>query len=140
MQEFNQFLLNNWILSAAWMVVACALIYVHFRVSAHGPKSITSQMLSHYVNRENAALVDIRGQAEFNKGHIQGAVNIPLTQVSDNIKQLEKHKDKPIIMVCANGIQVAAACNILKKAGFDKLYKLSGGMSSWTADNLPVVK
>ena len=43
-------------------------------------------------------------------------------------------------MVCANGIQVAAACQILKKAGFEQVNKLSGGMASWVGENLPVVK
>jgi len=140
MSEFYQFAVNNWQLSGAWLVVSILLISVQIRLSAQGPKAITSQMLTNFVNRENAVVVDIRGQADFSKGHIQGAVNVPLSQLKDKSKDLEKYRDNPMIMVCANGIQVNAACQTLKKAGFERVHKLAGGMTSWIGDNLPVVK
>lgn len=140
MTEFTQFAMNNMALFGAWTVVAVLLLVVQFRIMAHGPKSITSQMLTNYVNREDAVVVDIRGQGDFGKGHIQGAINMPLSQLKDKAQDLEKYKDRPIIMVCANGIQVGGACETLRKEGFENLYKLTGGMSAWTGDNLPVVK
>ena len=140
MTEFYQFAMDNLALFGGWLVVAILLLVVQFRLMAHGPKSITTQMLTNFVNRENAVVVDIRGQADFNKGHIAGAVNIPLSQVKDKVADLEKYQGRPIIMVCANGIQVSGACETLRKAGIGQLHKLAGGMSSWTGDNLPVVK
>jgi len=140
MNEFYQFAMNNITLFGAWVVVAVTLLVVQLRIMAHGPKSITTQMLTNFVNREDAVVVDIRGQADFSKGHIQGAVNIPLSQIKDKAKDLEKYQGKPIILVCANGIQVSGACETLRKAGIEQLHKLAGGMSSWTGDNLPVVK
>lgn len=140
MTDFYPFLADNWLLTSAWMVVAILLLSVHFKLSTQGPQSIGPQMLTHYVNREEGVVVDIRGPADFNKGHIQGAINIPLTKIKGSVKELEKYKSKPMIMVCANGIQVSGACQILKKEGFSQLHKLSGGMSSWLGDNLPVVK
>jgi len=97
-------------------------------------------MVTNAINRDNAVIVDIRGQGDFAKGHIQGALNIPLSQIKDSTKELEKYRDNPIILVCANGIQVSAACQVLRKAGFDKVHKLAGGMASWVGDNLPLVK
>ncbi len=140
MTDFYEFLANNWLLTTAWTIVAVLLLSIHFRLVAQGPQSIGSQMLTHYVNREEGVVVDVRGQADFNKGHIQGALNIPLSKIKDSVKELEKYKNKPMIMVCANGIQVASACQTLKKEGFSKLHKLSGGMTSWQGDNLPIVK
>jgi len=140
LNEFVQFAIDNWVLSSAWLVVAFVLLSIQIKITAHGPKSLTTQMVTNLVNRENAVVIDIRGQADFNKGHIQGAMNIPLTKIKETTSDLEKHKDSPIIMVCANGIQVAAACQILKKAGFEQVHKLAGGMASWVGDNLPVVK
>ncbi len=127
-------------LTGAWVVAAILLLSVQMRLMAHGPKSITTQVLTNLVNQENAVIVDIRGQADFNKGHIQGAVNIPLSQIKENCKDLEKYKERPIIVVCANGIQVNAACDSLRKAGIDSLHKLAGGMGAWTGDNLPLVR
>lgn len=140
MTEFYQFAINNMMLFGAWAVVAILLLSVQIKLMALGPKSITTQILTNYVNRDNAVVVDIRGQAEFNKGHIQGALNIPLSQIKEATKDLEKYEGRPIIMVCANGIQVNAACNTLRKAGIENVHKLAGGMSSWVGDNLPVVK
>lgn len=140
MTDFYQFIMNNWMLVGAWGVVAVLLVIVQLKLMAHGPKSVTSQMLTHLVNRDNAVVVDIRGQADFSKGHIQGAVHIPFSQVKENVKALEKYRGRPIIMVCANGMQVSAACETLRKAGIEKLYKLAGGMASWRGDNLPLVK
>ena len=140
MNEFVQFAIDNWVLSTAWLVVAFVLLSLQIKITAHGPKSLTTQMVTNLVNRENAVIIDIRGQADFNKGHIQGALNVPLTKIKDTTSDLEKYKDNPIIMVCANGIQVAAACQILRKAGFENVHKLAGGMTSWVGDNLPVVK
>ncbi|MDH5432538.1 MAG: rhodanese-like domain-containing protein [Gammaproteobacteria bacterium] len=124
----------------AWIIVAILLLNAQIRHLSHGPQSVTSQMLTNLVNRENAVVIDIRGQADFNKGHIHGAINVPLSQIKNGTKDLEKHFDKPIIMVCNNGIQVNGGCEILRKSGAEKLYKLVGGMSSWTGENLPVVK
>ncbi|MGX5172705.1 rhodanese-like domain-containing protein [Aliikangiella sp. IMCC44653] len=140
MTEFYQFAADNWLMFGAWILVAFILLGVQLRLTATGPKAITSQTLTHLVNRENGVVIDIRGAGDYNKGHIQGALNIPMSKVKDSHADLEKYQDSPIILVCANGIQVNAACSILKKAGFDNLYKLSGGMTSWKGENLPVVK
>lgn len=140
MTELLEFAANHLMLSSAWVVVATLLLIAHFRHVALAPKSLTSQMLTHYVNRNDAVVIDVRGQADFNKGHIQGAINVPLSQLKSGTKDLEKYYKSPIIMVCANGIQVSGGCDILKKAGAEQVFKLGGGMSSWTGENLPVVK
>jgi rhodanese-related sulfurtransferase len=140
MTDFYQFALDNMALSSAWVIVALMLLSVQIKLTALGPTAVTSQMLTQLVNRQDAVVVDIRGQADFSKGHIQGALNVPLSKLKENTKDLENYKDSPIIMVCANGIQVAGACDVLKKAGFEQIYKLTGGMTSWKGDNLPVVK
>ena len=140
MTEFYQFAGNHWQLFGGWVVVAILLLTIQIRIMAHGPKSLTPQMLTNYVNREDAVVVDIRGQGDFGKGHIQGAINIPMSQIKESVKDLEKYQGRPIILVCANGIQVSGACDALRKAVVEQLHKLAGGMASWTGDNLPVVK
>jgi len=140
MNEYMLFAQNHLLLSSAWFMVAVFLGFTQIRHMASAPKAVSSQTLTNLVNRDEGIIIDIRAQADFNKGHIYGARNIPLSKIKDNIKDLEKYKNTPIIMVCANGITVAAACNTLKKAGMEQVHKLAGGMSSWVSDNLPVVK
>ena len=140
MNEIMQFAQENLLLSSAWLTVAILLGVTQFRLMAVGAKSVSSQILTNLVNRERGVVVDIRPQADFNKGHIHGAINIPLSKVKDSTKELEKYKNTPIIMVCTNGISVSSACSTLQKAGMEQVYKLKGGMTSWVGDNLPVVK
>jgi rhodanese-related sulfurtransferase len=140
MNEFIQFAQDHMALSSAWVVVAIILAITQFRQLASAPKSVTTQMLTNMVNRENGVVIDIRPQTDFNKGHIHGAINIPLSKVKDSLTDLEKYKNTPIIMVCASGISVIGACNTLKKSGMEQVFKLKGGMNSWVGDNLPVVK
>ena len=140
MNDLIQFAQEHLLLSAAWLTVAALLATIQIRFMASAPKSLSTQMLTNMVNRENGVVIDVRPKADFSKGHIHGAINIPLSTVKDKVKDLEKYKNTPIIMVCANGISVAAACNTLKKSGMQNVHKLAGGMGSWVGDNLPVVK
>lgn len=140
MNEFFEFAQGHVLLSAAWVAVAALLAFTQIKQMATAPKSLTTQMLTNLVNRENGVVIDVRSKADFNKGHIHGAINIPLSTVKDRVKDLEKYENTPIIMVCANGISVSAACNTLKKSGLLQVHKLAGGMGSWVGDNLPVVK
>ena len=140
MTEIVEFLLNHIEFAAAWVVVAAVLLFVQLRLSALGATSVTSQTLTNLVNRQNAVVIDVRPQVDFNKGHISDAVNIPLSQIKNNLEDLEKYQDRPIIMVCANGQQVGAASEQLRKSGFQNISKLSGGMASWLGENLPLVK
>jgi len=140
MNEIMQFAQNHMALTSAWVVVAIVLAVTQFRQMASAPKGVNTQTLTNMVNRENGVVVDIRSQADFNKGHIHGAINIPLAKIKDSVTDLEKYKSTPIIMVCASGISVIGACSTLQKSGMEKVFKLTGGMNSWVGDNLPVVK
>ena len=54
--------------------------------------------------------------------------------------ELEKHKDKPVILACANGQHAGTAAKQLKAAGFTQVSRLAHGVGGWRADNLPLVK
>ena len=88
----------------------------------------------------NAVVLDVREDNEYLKGHIINSVHIPLSYLSNRIGELDKHKDKPIIVSCRSGQRSGQACAMLKKQGFENVYNLSGGMMAWQNDNLPVTK
>jgi rhodanese-related sulfurtransferase len=87
-----------------------------------------------------SALVDVRPIADFNNGHIVGAINIPTTALKNQIKQVAKYKGRPIIVVCRSGAQSSAACKVLQDGGIEPVYNLRGGMLAWQSDGLPVSK
>lgn len=74
-----------------------------------------------------AQLIDVRTAAEFEGGHIQGSVNIPLQSLSGSLSKISK--DKPVITCCASGMRSASAKTFLKAKGFKDIY--NGG--SWVS-------
>jgi rhodanese-related sulfurtransferase len=90
------------------------------------------------MNREDALVLDVRETGEWSSGHIQGARHIALGQLEKRLSELEKFKDRPIIICCASGNRSSSACGQLKKSGFEKVFSLDGGISGWLAANLPV--
>ena len=69
-------------------------------------------------------LLDTRTPAEYGRGHIEGAVNLPLDELRERLPELER--GKPIYVNCHSGLRSYLACRILMQNGFE-CYNLSGG-------------
>ncbi|UEG50121.1 rhodanese-like domain-containing protein [Ferruginibacter lapsinanis] len=76
---------------------------------------------------KGAVIVDVRSKGEYQSGHIQGAVNIPLDILRSQLSKLKK--EKPVITCCASGMRSASAKNILISGGFKDVYNGGGWMS-----------
>lgn len=137
MDQIVEFITNNWMLAAAWIVLF-SMLMMSFASAASNV--IGNQQVTMLMNRDNAAILDIRSKADFDKGHLLGAINIPAAQLKDADKKLEKLQDSPIILVDANGLHAAAAATQLKKLGLLQISRMQGGIASWTNDNLPLSK
>lgn len=74
-------------------------------------------------------IVDVRSKGEYNSGHIKGSINIPLDQLSSNLKKFKT--EQPIITCCASGMRSGAAKNLLKSKGY--VNTVNGG--SWYSLN-----
>lgn len=92
------------------------------------------------INREEAAVLDVREPAEFAAGHIPEALNIPVAKLGERLGELEKYREKPLIVCCAAGMRSNKACAELKKQGFAYLNNLSGGVDAWVAAGYPLKK
>ena len=80
-------------------------------------------------------LVDVRTPQEFNSGHIEGAVNIPLQELSQRASEIPK--DEPVVLYCRSGNRSSTAAKMLRNAGYDQVYDL-GGVIDWQAQGLPL--
>lgn len=74
-----------------------------------------------------AQIIDVRTRGEYASGHVKGSINIPLNELSSNIKKLKK--DKPIITCCASGMRSASAKSTLISLGFTEVHNGGGWMS-----------
>ena len=134
--KFLEFITVHYVLSGSFNLLLVLLI---IQQSRNAGRNISTRELTAMVNRDEAFILDIRPKKEFSTGHIAGSVNISNDQLKDKMVELDKHKDKTIIVVCASGLNAGAACAELKKAGFTAA-RLSGGITGWRSENLPVVK
>ena len=111
----------SWVLGAGLVVVVVmAMLRARGRISGEQAKQLVA---------DGALLLDVRSPAEFDRGHIPGARNIPLQQLGDRLGELGE-KTAPIVVHCAAGVRSASAVSRLRGAGFTAVHDL-GAMSAW---------
>jgi len=132
-----EFLQDNWYWAALAAFSGGFLLFDSVRTQ--GDKSSLSPVQATLkINREDAIVIDVREQNEFIKGHIPNARHIPLGAIEQRASELDAHKDKPVILCCAMGSRSASAAQTLRKLGFEQVFNLQGGMSSWQQAGQPV--
>lgn len=136
----TQFVIENWYLFVALGVILFLLASGPISQRMHGIKTANAAQAVQLLNRENGVVIDVSEPKEFNAGHIPNAVNLPMSSLKDRLKDLEKHKDKPIIVNCRSGNRSLKGAVMLRKHGFATVYNLAGGLQGWERDNLPVEK
>lgn len=140
MNPYLQFASEHFYLSIAFVVLLGMLGYSFIAPRFRSFGSTHTAEAVRLINHENAVVLDVREENEFYNGHIVNSIHIPLGFLKDRLKEVEKYKDKPIIVSCRSGQRSATACTLLKKNGFAKVFNLSGGVTAWQSDNLPLVK
>ncbi|MRS16491.1 rhodanese-like domain-containing protein [Enterobacteriaceae bacterium RIT691] len=141
MQEIMQFVSRHPVLSIAWVGLLAAVLVTTFKGLTSKIKVITRGEATRLINKEEAVVVDLRQRDDFRKGHIAGSVNLLPTEIkANNVGELEKHKDKPIIVVDGSGMQAQEPANGLSKAGFERVFVLKEGIAGWSGENLPLVR
>ncbi len=135
-----QFLQSN-----IWMVLialtsGAMLFWSFFGNRLRGIKEVDHIGTTQLINHKGALVLDVREQSEYDAGHILNSKLIPLGKLSERIGELEKYRERPIVVVCRSGQRSTAACAFLGKKGFGQVYNLHGGIVSWQKANLPLEK
>ena len=94
-------------------------------------ESISPKEAAAMYTGQKAVIVDVREDSEWNEQHIPGAIHIPLGQLSERLSELKQYKDSPVITQCRSGGRSAQAFDVLKSAGFSKVYNMDGGIMAW---------
>jgi rhodanese-related sulfurtransferase len=135
--QLIEFITNHWLLFLALVVILALLVH---NLAVGGKGSVEPLAATDLINRRDALVVDVRPAADFAKGHIINAMNIPMNGFKNQIGVLQKHKDKPILVSCRSGAQSTGACKELRKEGFSEVYNLRGGLLAWENANLPLTR
>ena len=137
MEQFFTFIGNHPYLVGIFVLLL--IVTIRNELSRGGP-TVGTQELTRLVNSENAVVLDVRETTEFKQGHIVGALNIPHEALADRLNELKKYSDRKLIIACNMGQHSASAGTMLRKNGFDNVSRLSGGITEWRGQNLPLVK
>jgi rhodanese-related sulfurtransferase len=135
--QLFEFVGNHWILFLALVVISALLIY-HLIQGDKG--SIDPLGATDLINKRDAAVIDVRPTADFAKGHIINAMNIPMNGFRNQTGSIAKYRQQPLIVSCRSGSQSQMACGILRKEGFEEVYNLRGGIMAWQNANLPLTR
>ncbi len=130
------FITEQWLLVGILAALIIAFITLE---SKKGGKTLGTHELTRLVNKDEAVLLDVRDAKDYKAGHIVDAINIPFNKLSDRVSELEKHKEKIIVIIDKMGQHSGNGGKILLDKGFN-VNRLQGGMTEWTGQNLPVVK
>ena len=132
-----KFLIDNIFLVGLAIVSGLALLIP--ALQPRGNRASTLQV-TQLLNRGKTVIVDVRTPEEFAKGHLRDAKNIPLADLAKRIGELDKSKNKQIVVVCQSGNRADKAVKLFQNAGFAEVVSLEGGVNAWQAANLPTVK
>ncbi len=138
MEQLTQFAANHWQLWLSLLIILI-LIFVNELISQKKRgKELSTTAAVEMMNHHNAVVIDLRDSDAFRAGHIIDAIRASADDF--NQKKMDKYKNKPIILVCARGLQSSALAVKLRAQGFTQPMTLAGGMAAWQTNNLPVIK
>lgn len=139
MDRYLEFILNHYILSLAFAVVTFLLIQEFFDTAFKRFASISPLLAVPKIDDEKTVVIDVREAPDFILGHIEKAINVPLSKFSEDLSNLQKYKKNLIILTCQTGTRASAAAKLLTKSGFENVLVLSGGMNAWQDEyKLPI--
>ena len=98
-------------------------------------KSIDTEEARKYLAQkkvEDLTLLDVRQPAEYQSGHIPGALLVPLPELTDHLDRIDQ--TKPVVIYCASGGRSRVAAQLLSGQGFKEVINVAGGFNAWTSE------
>jgi rhodanese-related sulfurtransferase len=128
-----------------WVLLVIIAVFVVAGVAAKlyvkgGPDVSQVQLQKWMEQKADICILDVRTAREYNSGHIPGAMNIGHKAISDHLDELEPYMDKDVVVYCEVGVRARMAQTALTKAGFSRVYHLTGDMAGWRNAGLATEK
>jgi rhodanese-related sulfurtransferase len=84
-------------------------------------------------------LLDCRTSEECSLAKIEGSVLIPMQEITERLSELERWRDKPIIVHCHHGVRSLRVTHFLREKGFSQAQSMKGGIDAWSVEVDPSV-
>lgn len=138
MQQFIEFFGNHIPLFAAFAVILLLIVANEVHGHMTGGRRLSALEAVRMINDREPLIVDLRAPADFKKGHLLNALNLPAAKLEERVGELGKDKSRPVLLYCALGGTASEAAGKLRKLGFSEAYPIRGGLNAWLQQNLPV--
>lgn len=140
--QLTEFATNHALLALAFVSLLILTLLNEFKLASQRFTKLTPAAAVQLMNSEedNMVLLDVRESSETASGKIAKAIQIPVSGIDKRVSELDKHRNKHVIVYCKNGTRSGIACKALDKAGFEHVYNLNGGVTAWQEAQLPLSK
>ena len=116
--------------TASTILVSVIAIFLIFKLFGFlGRLGITQLSPKEFDQKKGMMILDVRTDKDYGRGHIPGAIHVPLSDIGDKIKKLKK--DKELVVYCENGNRSIWAIKRLMGMGYKNLFNLKGGYNAW---------
>jgi len=140
MEQFTEFVIDQWLLFSFLVIIIVLITRTWIQPMLGGVKELATQDAIRFMNQDDAVVLDVRIEKEYNEGHIENSIHIPVGALEARARELEKYKLTPILISCQSGNRSRQAYQTLTKHGFTQLSCLAGGINAWINANLPITK
>lgn len=97
---------------------------------------ISADELAAKLDRNEVTVIDVRGRAEWELGHMPGVENIPVGYLTERLSEIPA--SKPVVVHCQSGSRSAIAASVLQAAGVKNVVNYGGGFAEWSREKRPV--
>lgn len=140
MSQIVEFAGNHLLLFGALMVVLIMIVKMELDSKLSGINQLNVVDAVRFMNDHETVVLDVREGNEYSTGHIKESVHIPMSALKKRIGELDKYKNRQVLTYCRSGSRSNYACKLLKKAGFENVHNMSGGVMAWSSANLPLTR
>lgn len=138
MERIPEFVTNHPFMFAALAATIAMIAVAEYQRARRVAAPISPSRATRLSNSEDAAFVDVRAKKDYDQGHLPGARHVPAREIEQYLKQLEKLRERPLILYDDGGLEAERAAKVLARNGFVQLYALQGGLPAWRKAELPL--
>ena len=121
----------------ALIIFASAYAYLLTPTQEYGDVTVAEAKVL-IEGKPDMVILDVRTPSEFDDGHLEGAINIPVDSLSGRLDELSE--DDELLVYCRTGNRSARAVGTLEDAGFTKIFHMDEGITGWLAAGYPTVQ
>lgn len=104
------------------------------------PEISASELHTRLTTDSPPQVLDVRTALEWKTSRISGSMNVPITQLPDQLDRLGLDPQRPVVTICLSAHRSIPAVRLLRERGYQYVVQLAGGMKAWWASDFPVEK